>query len=164
MTAVHEEDWAAAWKRHFPVLRVGRRLVIRPTWRRRRAAPGDVVLALDPGMAFGTGLHPTTRLCLEGIERWADAGGAKGDGGPARVLDVGCGSGILGIGALLLGAGLLSSAFAQLGEAQGLQVFHVFRSVVWTAGGTAPILRARAPRRGASARKGLQPWPPGRCR
>ena len=65
---VHEEDWAAAWKQHFPVLRVGRRLVIRPTWRRHRAQPGDVVLALDPGMAFGTGLHPTTRLCLAGIE------------------------------------------------------------------------------------------------
>ena len=63
---VHEEDWAEAWKAHFPVLRVGRRLVIRPTWRRHRAEPGDVVIALDPGMAFGTGLHPTTRLCLAG--------------------------------------------------------------------------------------------------
>jgi ribosomal protein L11 methyltransferase len=92
---VHEEDWADAWKRHFPVLRVGRRVVIRPTWRDHEAAPDDVVLALDPGMAFGTGLHPTTRLCLAGIEAWADAGLVHG----ARVLDVGCGSGILGIAA-----------------------------------------------------------------
>ena len=61
---VDEADWAEAWKAYFPVLRVGRRLVIRPTWRRHRRVPGDVVLALDPGMAFGTGLHPTTRLCL----------------------------------------------------------------------------------------------------
>jgi ribosomal protein L11 methyltransferase len=97
---VHEEDWAHAWKRHFPVLRIGRRLVIRPTWRRHAAAPGEVVLALDPGMAFGTGLHPTTRLCLAGLERLADAGHVAG----ARVLDVGCGSGILAIAAARLGA------------------------------------------------------------
>ena len=99
---VHEADWAHAWKAHFPVMRVGRRLVIRPTWRRHRRAPDDVVLALDPGMAFGTGLHPTTRLCLAGIERWADAG--RFDSGGARVLDVGCGSGILAIAAGRFGA------------------------------------------------------------
>jgi ribosomal protein L11 methyltransferase len=97
---VHEEEWASAWKSHFPVLRVGRRLVIRPTWRRHRATGDDVVLALDPGMAFGTGLHPTTRLCLAGIEGWADEGLLD----DARVLDVGCGSGILAIAAARLGA------------------------------------------------------------
>jgi ribosomal protein L11 methyltransferase len=97
---VEEADWADAWKAHFPVMRVGRRLVIRPTWRRHRAAPGDVVLSLDPGMAFGTGLHPTTRLCLAGIETLADAGRVA----DARVLDVGCGSGILAIAAVKLGA------------------------------------------------------------
>jgi ribosomal protein L11 methyltransferase len=105
---VHEADWADAWKRHFPVLRVGRRIVIRPTWRRHRRQPDDVVLALDPGMAFGTGLHPTTRLCLAAIERLADRGvltGAGPGGGPARVLDVGSGSGILAIAAAKLGAG-----------------------------------------------------------
>jgi ribosomal protein L11 methyltransferase len=98
--AVHEEDWAHAWKKHFPVMRIGRRLVIRPTWRRHRAAPDDVVLALDPGMAFGTGLHPTTRLCLAGVERWADQGRVAG----AAALDVGCGSGILAIAAGRFGA------------------------------------------------------------
>ena len=97
---VHEEDWAEAWKAYFPVLRVGRRLVIRPTWRRHRREPADVVLALDPGMAFGTGLHPTTRLCLAALEVLADRGEVEG----ARVLDVGCGSGILAIAALKLGA------------------------------------------------------------
>ena len=97
---VHEEDWAEAWKEHFPVLRVGHRLVIRPTWREHVAAPDDVVLSLDPGMAFGTGLHPTTRLCLAGIEKWADSSLLS----DARVLDVGCGSGILAIAAALMGA------------------------------------------------------------
>lgn len=97
---IDEADWADAWKAHFPVLRVGRRLVVRPTWRRHHPAPDDVVLALDPGMAFGTGLHPTTRLCLAGVEALADRGALAG----ARVLDVGCGSGILAIAALRLGA------------------------------------------------------------
>jgi ribosomal protein L11 methyltransferase len=107
---VHDSDWASAWKRHVRVMRIGRRIVIRPTWRRHRRAPGDVVIAMDPGMAFGTGLHPTTRLCLAGIERWADDGllsrGAAADG-HARLLDVGCGSGVLAIAAGLLGAGEL---------------------------------------------------------
>jgi ribosomal protein L11 methyltransferase len=97
---VHEADWANAWKAHFPVLRVGRRIVIRPTWRRHRRQPDDVVLALDPGMAFGTGLHPTTRLCLASLESLADRGVLDG----ARVHDVGSGSGILSIAAARLGA------------------------------------------------------------
>jgi ribosomal protein L11 methyltransferase len=100
MRIVEEADWADAWKAYFPVMRVGRRLVIRPTWRRHRRAPDDVVLALDPGMAFGTGLHPTTRLCLAAVEALSDRGILAG----ARVLDVGCGSGILAIAALKLGA------------------------------------------------------------
>ena len=104
VTVIREADWANAWKVHFPVLRVGRRIVIRPTWRRHRRQPDDVVLALDPGMAFGTGLHPTTRLCLAALESLADRGVLAGSG-TARVLDVGCGSGILSIAAALLGAG-----------------------------------------------------------
>jgi ribosomal protein L11 methyltransferase len=107
---VHEADWAEAWKSYFPVLRVGRRIVIRPTWRRHRRRPEDVVLSLDPGMAFGTGLHPTTRLCLAALETLADEGlmgSGAGRGGMARVIDVGCGSGILAIAAGKLGAGEL---------------------------------------------------------
>lgn len=100
---VHEEDWASAWKEHFPVLRVGRRLVIQPTWREYDRQPEDVVISLDPGMAFGTGLHPTTRLCLAGIEAWADDDLV----GDARVLDVGTGSGILAIAAAWFGASRL---------------------------------------------------------
>ena len=93
---VQDESWADAWKRHFSVLRVGRRLVLRPSWRRYRPRRDDVVIDLDPGMAFGTGQHATTRLCLETLEERL-AGGAA-------VLDVGAGSGIRSVAAALLGA------------------------------------------------------------
>jgi ribosomal protein L11 methyltransferase len=91
-----EADWETAWKQYFHVQHVGQRLVIVPSWRRYRPRPGEVVLALDPGMAFGTGLHPTTRLCLRLLERYLQPG--------ARVLDLGTGSGILAIAAAKLGA------------------------------------------------------------
>jgi ribosomal protein L11 methyltransferase len=96
---LHESDWANAWKEHFFVHRVGQRTVIVPSWREAdyAARPGDVVLLLDPGMAFGTGLHPTTRLCLRAAEELVTPG--------MRVLDVGAGSGILSIAAARLGAG-----------------------------------------------------------
>ena len=103
VSTVHEEDWATAWKAHFPVMRVGTHIVIRPTWREHDPEPGDVVVALDPGMAFGTGLHPTTRLCLAGLERWHQAGLVRA----ASVLDVGSGSGILSVAAGLFGAARL---------------------------------------------------------
>ncbi len=93
---VREEDWADAWKRYFHVERVGRRLVIRPRWRRYDPRPDDIVIHLDPGMAFGTGQHPTTRMCLLALERHVPAG--------CRLLDLGTGSGILAIAAAALGA------------------------------------------------------------
>jgi ribosomal protein L11 methyltransferase len=95
---VNERDWATAWQEHFHVLHLGRRLVIKPSWRRHRREDDQVVIDLDPGMAFGTGLHPTTRLCLQALEERADRGPL------GRVLDVGCGSGILSIAAVKLGA------------------------------------------------------------
>lgn len=91
-----EEDWAEAWKKFFYVQRIGERVVIKPTWREYQAAPHEVVLELDPGMAFGTGLHPTTRMCLRACERFVSEG--------MRVLDVGTGSGILALAAAKLGA------------------------------------------------------------
>lgn len=92
-----EEDWANAWKEHFHVHRVGRSIVIRPPWRVYEAQPDDTVITLDPGMAFGTGLHPSTQLCLIAVEDLVQPGD--------RLLDVGTGSGILAIAALKLGAG-----------------------------------------------------------
>jgi len=91
-----EHDWAEAWKEHWHAERFGERIVVVPSWRAFDAAPGDVVLRLDPGMAFGTGQHETTRMCLEALERAVRPG--------ARVLDLGCGSGILAIAAAKLGA------------------------------------------------------------
>ncbi len=93
---VAEEDWANAWKEHYQPLKLGRRVVIRPSWRDYQPAAGEVVIDLDPGMAFGTGLHPTTRNCVLLLEEALQPG--------ARVLDVGCGSGILSLAALKLGA------------------------------------------------------------
>jgi len=95
---IPETDWAEAWKAHYRPLRVGRRLLITPTWLAAEAEPnpGDVVIELDPGMAFGSGLHPSTRLCLRLLEQHLRAGD--------RVLDLGSGSGILAIAAAKLGA------------------------------------------------------------
>jgi ribosomal protein L11 methyltransferase len=93
---VNEEDWANAWKDYFHVTHIGKRLVIRPSWREYTPKDGEVVIELDPGMAFGTGLHPTTRLCLEQAEHYTRPG--------MRVLDVGTGSGILALAAAKLGA------------------------------------------------------------
>lgn len=95
-SATEEEDWANSWKQHFQVLRLGRRFVVRPTWREYEAKPGDLVIHLDPGMAFGTGSHPSTEMCLHLMEG-LDFGGKS-------VLDVGAGSGILSVGAMLMGA------------------------------------------------------------
>ncbi len=99
---LREADWASAWKAHVRVLRIGRRLVIRPSWRRYRPAADEVVVTLDPGQAFGTGLHPTTRLCLRALEDLGEAGRL---GPETRVLDLGSGSGILALAAGKLGAG-----------------------------------------------------------
>ncbi|HEY7526507.1 MAG TPA: 50S ribosomal protein L11 methyltransferase [Candidatus Limnocylindria bacterium] len=93
---VDERDWTEGWKAGYAPQRIGRLLIV-PSWLEAPVEPGDVVVRLDPGMAFGTGLHPTTRGCLQLLGRLAPM--------PPRILDVGSGSGILGIAALALGAG-----------------------------------------------------------
>ena len=92
-----EEDWANAWKDHYHTRKVGRRLVIKPSWLDYLPAVGEVVVELDPGMAFGTGLHPTTDTCLQLLEDLVRGG--------ERVLDLGTGSGILSLAAAGLGCG-----------------------------------------------------------
>lgn len=92
---VRTTDWSEEWKRFFHVLRVGR-LVVQPSWEQAEAREGDLVIDLDPGKAFGTGQHETTRLCLGALDAHLRPG--------MRVLDVGTGSGILAIAAVLLGA------------------------------------------------------------
>ena len=93
---VREEDWAHAWKRHYKPLRIGRRVLLTPAWEEPEALPGDVVVRLEPGMAFGTGLHPTTRLCVAALEKWVRPGDS--------FLDIGTGSGVLSLAAAKLGA------------------------------------------------------------
>ncbi|WP_224984295.1 50S ribosomal protein L11 methyltransferase [Geomonas agri] len=102
VTIIKNEDWANNWKVHFKPVRIGKRLVIKPTWEEYQPVEGDLVIQIDPGMAFGTGAHPTTKMCLESLERIAVA--TDGRKLPNPVLDVGTGSGVLSIAAALLGA------------------------------------------------------------
>jgi ribosomal protein L11 methyltransferase len=95
--AVIEKDWSLEWKQHYHPIRLGRRIQIVPSWMDPTPYASDLVLRLDPGMAFGTGMHPTTQLCLETLEDLAATG--------SDVIDLGCGSGILAIAAAKLGAG-----------------------------------------------------------
>ncbi len=102
LSSVNAEDWSSSWKVHFKPLRVGKRLLIVPTWEDAAQLPGDLVLRIDPGMAFGTGGHETTRLCLEVLEQVMELGNP---GSAPSLLDLGTGSGILAMAASLLGAG-----------------------------------------------------------
>jgi ribosomal protein L11 methyltransferase len=95
--AVAEADWAEDWKVNYKPVRIGRRLMIVPAWLNPPLEPDDVAIRLDPGMAFGTGTHPSTQLCLKAIERHLTLG--------ARMVDLGTGSGILAIAAAKLGSG-----------------------------------------------------------
>ncbi len=93
---IADQDWTAGFKETIPVIHIGRRIVIRPSWREYLPQEGEIVIELDPGIAFGTGLHPTTQLCLEAVEDLVRPG--------QRVLDMGTGTGILAIAAARLGA------------------------------------------------------------
>lgn len=98
---VRTEDWANAWKKFYHPMRIGRRVLLAPAWEDVEGLPGDVIVRLEPGMAFGTGMHPTTRLCVAALEKWLQPGQA--------LLDVGTGSGVLSIVGAKLGA---SSVYA----------------------------------------------------
>ncbi|WP_040948362.1 50S ribosomal protein L11 methyltransferase [Gorillibacterium massiliense] len=93
---VDDEEWADAWKQYFKPVRITERLTVKPSWEEYEASPGELILELDPGMAFGTGTHATTSLCLQTLERVVKPGD--------DVIDVGTGSGILSVAAAMLGA------------------------------------------------------------
>ena len=96
IVGVNEEDWANNWKQYYHTQRIGKRIIVTPSWEEYVPAEGEVQMRLDPGMAFGTGTHDTTRLCLELLEEVVTP--------ETRILDVGTGSGILSVGGVLLGA------------------------------------------------------------
>ena len=93
---MHEEDWANNWKKYYKPTRIGDKIVVKPIWEEYEAKDEDLVIELDPGMAFGTGEHETTRMCIQALEKYV-----KKD---STVFDVGCGSGILAIAAAKLGS------------------------------------------------------------
>jgi ribosomal protein L11 methyltransferase len=97
VSGVNEEDWANSWKAYYKPIKIGERIVIVPAWEKYSASPEEIVVRMDPGMAFGTGTHETTRLVIKLLEKYVKNG--------VRVADVGCGSGILAICASKLGAG-----------------------------------------------------------
>ena len=96
ITEVYEKDWAEAWKKYYKPTRIGSNVVIKPTWEEYEKEEGEIIIELDPGMAFGTGTHETTIMCIEALERYVEDGDT--------LLDIGCGSGILSIVAAKLGA------------------------------------------------------------
>ena len=93
---MYEEDWANNWKKYYKPTKVGERIVVKPIWEEYEAKEDELVLELDPGMAFGTGTHETTRMCIQALDKYVKA--------ESTVFDVGCGSGILAIAAAKLGA------------------------------------------------------------
>lgn len=93
---MHEEDWANTWKKYYKPVKVGEKIVVKPIWEEYQPNEGELVIELDPGMAFGTGTHETTRMCIQSLEKYTNK--------EAVVFDVGCGSGILAIAAAKLGA------------------------------------------------------------
>lgn len=97
VSQMENEDWGESWKDNYHPFRIGEHFIIKPTWSEYKAQPKDLIIELDPGMAFGTGTHETTNMCLQLLEKYLVKS--------MRVMDVGTGSGILAIGAALLGAG-----------------------------------------------------------
>ncbi len=93
---VHQQDWENAWKQYYKPVKVSEKIVIKPTWEEYDAKPGELIIELDPGMAFGTGTHETTNMCIQALEKYINS--------DVSVLDIGCGSGILSIAASKLGA------------------------------------------------------------
>ena len=93
---MHEEDWANNWKKYYKPTKIGERIVVKPIWEEYEPKGNELILELDPGMAFGTGTHETTRMCIQALDKYV-----KED---STVFDVGCGSGILAIAAAKLGA------------------------------------------------------------
>ncbi|MDR3602170.1 MAG: 50S ribosomal protein L11 methyltransferase [Desulfosporosinus sp.] len=137
--SLKEEDWATAWKAYFKPIRIGEHFLIKPTWESADLLAGDVVLELDPGMAFGTGTHPTTTLCLKTLEQIVKPG--------QTVFDLGTGSGILAIAAAKLGANVeavdLDSVAIRVAQ-ENIDLNHVTNKVRVLRGDLGTVLEGQA--------------------
>jgi ribosomal protein L11 methyltransferase len=137
---IADQNWMEAWKQHYKPIQVGERLVVLPAWM-DSPHPNRVAIRIDPGMAFGTGTHPTTQLCLELMEkRFAMSH-------PVRVIDVGCGSGILSIAAIKLGAesalGVDIDAGSIANARENANINHVGEELILGGGSVREILDGR---------------------
>ena len=146
---LHNEDWSEFWKRQFGLIRISPRLVIVPTWEAQPPGVADVI-RIDPGMVFGLGDHPTTRGCLQMLERMETLAEVRGDRGPFPTADVGAGTGILAIRAAQLGLGPVEAFDTEAdavrcgrenAELNGVAEQIVFREGTMPARGTGPYER-----------------------
>ena len=154
---IADQNWMEAWKQHYHPIRIGQRLVIVPAW--MDSPDRDrIAIKIDPGMAFGTGTHPTTQLCLELMEREfvtraALSGEAVSKGHPSPVIDVGCGSGILSIAALKLGAqsvlGVDIDAGSIVNARENATLNHIGQELILEIGSVGEILAGKFPFRKA---------------
>lgn len=94
-TEVYEKDWAESWKKYYKPKKIGEKIVVKPTWEKYKESSGEIIVELDPGMAFGTGTHETTTMCIRALEKYVKP--------ESTIFDIGCGSGILSIAAAKLG-------------------------------------------------------------
>ena len=146
MRQLQEEDWAEAWKAHFRPMKVTSRLVVRPPWEEYAPQPGEMVITIYPAMAFGTGRHPTTVLCLKALEEvWGQ--NLPLAPSPWQVLDVGTGTGILALAAARLGAGVLAIDVDPEAVAAALENVRLNRleGQIWVEAASVASLRQQFP-------------------
>jgi ribosomal protein L11 methyltransferase len=139
---IADQNWMEAWKQHYQPIRIGQRLVILPAWM-DSTDPNRIAIKIEPGMAFGTGTHPTTQLCLELMEKVFDANH------PSHAIDVGCGSGILSIAAIKLGAksalGVDIDAGSIKNARENANLNHVGEELLLAVGSVQEIFEGRFP-------------------
>lgn len=140
LSNVHESDWANEWKKYYKPTKIGKKIVVKPSWEDYEKQEGDLIIELDPGMAFGTGTHETTSMCIRELENYVDE--------TKTVFDIGCGSGILAIAAAKLGAkevvgGDLDEVAVKVSK-ENCEINHVSDQVVVKHGSLLEVVDSKA--------------------